>query len=252
MRCTILLDKGCHKQWRGYRGPTPWSEPIPDRSPDIVPDGGCFTTGSYTNHAGTRSYKLYIPSGWHPFRASLCGRPGSSVSVHRNALRRRGLGSLAHCGRDRSRHRVPRRPGYDGASVQWRPGDRPMCALSCQAGSTGRGRPRMAMPIRAPPTATRADSPSWNIGWCTAPDTLGRAGVPAALIPIPKGPMPRRRCSAFSTTIRRFRYLFLSQFMLGRSSRDRRQPDQQRDHPKGGKKRYPQDSQLGSVIPRLI
>jgi poly(hydroxyalkanoate) depolymerase family esterase len=37
-------------------------------------------------------------------------------------------------------------------------------------------------------------------------------GSPAALIPIPKGPMPRRRCSAFSTTIRRagLRQVFLS------------------------------------------
>ena len=56
---------GLHEQWRGYRGPTPWPEPIPDRAPDIVPDGGRFTSSSYTNHDGTRSYKLYIPSGYH-------------------------------------------------------------------------------------------------------------------------------------------------------------------------------------------
>ncbi|RJQ83605.1 MAG: esterase [Desulfobacteraceae bacterium] len=54
-----------HEKWRGYRGPSPWADPVPDRSPDIVPDGGRFTTGTYTNHAGTRSYKLYIPSGYH-------------------------------------------------------------------------------------------------------------------------------------------------------------------------------------------
>lgn len=59
---------GLHEQWRErwreYRGPAPWSEPIPDRDRGIVPDGGRFITGSYSNHAGTRSYKLYIPSGY--------------------------------------------------------------------------------------------------------------------------------------------------------------------------------------------
>ncbi|WP_373498247.1 PHB depolymerase family esterase, partial [Desulfococcus sp.] len=65
----LPFGAGLHEQWRGrwrgYRGPAPWSEPIPDRAPDIVPDGGRFTSGLYTNHAGTRSYKLYIPSGYH-------------------------------------------------------------------------------------------------------------------------------------------------------------------------------------------
>ena len=32
--------------------------------PAIVPTGGRFVERSYTNHAGTRSYKLYIPSGY--------------------------------------------------------------------------------------------------------------------------------------------------------------------------------------------
>jgi len=31
---------------------------------DIVPEGGRFIAGSYSNHAGSRAYKLYIPSGY--------------------------------------------------------------------------------------------------------------------------------------------------------------------------------------------
>ena len=37
--------------------------PAAARSP--LPDGAQFIDGSYSNHAGTRSYKLYIPSGYH-------------------------------------------------------------------------------------------------------------------------------------------------------------------------------------------
>jgi poly(hydroxyalkanoate) depolymerase family esterase len=33
-------------------------------APDVVPEGGQFVERSYTNQAGTRSYKLYIPSGY--------------------------------------------------------------------------------------------------------------------------------------------------------------------------------------------
>ncbi len=58
------INAGLHKQWRELRRPMPWSEPVPDQSPDIVPDGGRFTSGLYANHAGARGYKLYIPSGY--------------------------------------------------------------------------------------------------------------------------------------------------------------------------------------------
>jgi poly(hydroxyalkanoate) depolymerase family esterase len=65
----LIFGAGLHgqmrEQWRGYPEPRPWSDPIPDRAPDIVPDGGRFVPGSYTNQAGTRSYKLYIPSAYH-------------------------------------------------------------------------------------------------------------------------------------------------------------------------------------------
>jgi poly(hydroxyalkanoate) depolymerase family esterase len=38
---------------------------MPDRARGEVGAGGQFVTGSYTNQAGTRTYKLYIPSGYH-------------------------------------------------------------------------------------------------------------------------------------------------------------------------------------------
>lgn len=51
------------EQWRGFCGPP--SEPRPKRSSDPLPDGAQFIAGSYSNPAGTRGYKLYIPSGYH-------------------------------------------------------------------------------------------------------------------------------------------------------------------------------------------
>lgn len=38
-------------------------QPVPERTPDGVPEGQ-FITGSYINQAGARSYKLYIPSAY--------------------------------------------------------------------------------------------------------------------------------------------------------------------------------------------
>lgn len=50
-------------QPRTYERPAFWSRPItPGRIPDLVPDGARFLSGSYTNQAGTRPYKVYIPS----------------------------------------------------------------------------------------------------------------------------------------------------------------------------------------------
>ena len=40
-------------------------QPAPVSTPDIVPEGGQFIEATYSNPAGSRAYKLYIPSGYH-------------------------------------------------------------------------------------------------------------------------------------------------------------------------------------------
>jgi poly(hydroxyalkanoate) depolymerase family esterase len=40
-------------------------KPFAVPTPDILPDGGQFLARYYSNHAGSRAYKLYIPSGYH-------------------------------------------------------------------------------------------------------------------------------------------------------------------------------------------
>ena len=58
---------------RGFRrasrspGGLPGNAPRPTESgpaPEVVPAGGRFVERSFTNQAGTRAYKLYIPSGY--------------------------------------------------------------------------------------------------------------------------------------------------------------------------------------------
>ncbi|MDQ4060409.1 MAG: PHB depolymerase family esterase [Pseudomonadota bacterium] len=39
-------------------------KPCPAHAPDPVPDGARFLEGSYSNQAGSRAYKLYVPSGY--------------------------------------------------------------------------------------------------------------------------------------------------------------------------------------------
>ena len=48
-----------HPSRPGLQG---WMQRAPVYTPDIVPDGGKFIEAVYTNAAGSRAYKLYIPS----------------------------------------------------------------------------------------------------------------------------------------------------------------------------------------------
>jgi poly(hydroxyalkanoate) depolymerase family esterase len=49
----------------GYGPRYGFLQPPPVTKADIVPEGGNFLEATYTNIAGTLSYKLYIPSGYH-------------------------------------------------------------------------------------------------------------------------------------------------------------------------------------------
>jgi poly(hydroxyalkanoate) depolymerase family esterase len=54
-----LLDRVKHRSGLGLLG---LKQPAPVDTPDIVPEGGKFIEATYTNPAGSRAYKLYIPS----------------------------------------------------------------------------------------------------------------------------------------------------------------------------------------------
>ncbi|MGC2076951.1 MAG: PHB depolymerase family esterase [Xanthobacteraceae bacterium] len=56
-----LFDRVRRRSGLAFQGLTP---PTPASTLDIVPAGGKFIEATYSNAAGTRSYKLYIPSGY--------------------------------------------------------------------------------------------------------------------------------------------------------------------------------------------
>lgn len=58
------VDPGAlNEPWRRFQGPL--AQPRTARTPEPLPDGAQFIAGAYTNPAGTRSYKLYVPSAYH-------------------------------------------------------------------------------------------------------------------------------------------------------------------------------------------
>lgn len=52
-------------QFRPARGPGGLLRPTGERSPSPLPDGALFEERTYANEAGSRDYKLYIPSGYN-------------------------------------------------------------------------------------------------------------------------------------------------------------------------------------------
>ncbi|WP_445217027.1 alpha/beta hydrolase family esterase [Bradyrhizobium sp. Pa8] len=55
-----LFDRAKDGTWLGLRG----AKHAPASITDIVPEGTKFIGGTYSNHAGSRIYKLFIPSGY--------------------------------------------------------------------------------------------------------------------------------------------------------------------------------------------
>jgi poly(hydroxyalkanoate) depolymerase family esterase len=55
-----LFDRAKDGSWLGMRG----VKRTPPSTPDIVPEGAKFIEGAYSNPAGSRAYKLFVPSGY--------------------------------------------------------------------------------------------------------------------------------------------------------------------------------------------
>jgi poly(hydroxyalkanoate) depolymerase family esterase len=55
-----LFDRAKDGSWLGMRG----AKRTPASTADIVPEGTKFIEGVYSNSAGTRTYKLFVPSGY--------------------------------------------------------------------------------------------------------------------------------------------------------------------------------------------
>lgn len=56
-----LFDRAKDGSWHGMRG----AKRAPASTPDIVPEGAKYIEGAYSNPAGSRAYKLFVPSGYH-------------------------------------------------------------------------------------------------------------------------------------------------------------------------------------------
>ena len=159
---------------------------FPAHAPDVVPDGGQFPGGSYSNQAGSRAYKLYVPSGYHgqtvPLVVMLHGCTQSpddfAAGTRMNALAEEQTCLVAYPGAGRLRQRLevlelvqPERPAA-------RPG-RALADRGHHAADHARLRGRPASASMSPgsrPAARRP--PSWAT---TYPDLYAAIGVHSGL-----------------------------------------------------------------------
>jgi hypothetical protein len=88
-----LFDRAKDGTWLGLRG----VNHAPASVTDIVPEGAKFIEGTYSNKAGSRAYKLFVPSGYHRAAASAGGDAARLHPVagrfrrrHQDELHRRG------------------------------------------------------------------------------------------------------------------------------------------------------------------
>ena len=59
-----LRDPTDRFKYTARHGLQGWIGPAPLSTPDVVPEGGKFIESLYTNPAGSRTYKLYVPRGY--------------------------------------------------------------------------------------------------------------------------------------------------------------------------------------------
>ena len=79
-----LFDRAKDGTWLGLRG----VKRAPASMTDIVPEGAKFIEGTYSNQAGSRTYKLFVPSGYQRAAASA-GRHASRLHPVAGRFRRR-------------------------------------------------------------------------------------------------------------------------------------------------------------------
>jgi hypothetical protein len=93
-RSRPLFDRAKDGTWLGMRG----IKQTPASMTDIVQEGTRFIEGTYSNKAGSRAYKLFVPSGYNQGQPNSAGRHASRLHAIAGRFRCRHQDEL-HRGR---------------------------------------------------------------------------------------------------------------------------------------------------------